>query len=175
MKIGGIQMSKFIDEAPSEISLKKEDLSKTFEQELQDVEIKIVEIARMYVKDQADNVFVHILCNGNTISIDYFYRFGKKLLKKEAINEADSVSMDTFDVTQENQQKTLESMTREFAKAMASAKKHEKPIPSEIRLTYDKKSNRLLPQMRQDSLDAMYFARSHANWFYDIEEKVNLL
>ena len=34
--------------------------------------------------------------------------------------------MDTFDVTQENQQKTLESMTREFAKAMASAKKHEK-------------------------------------------------
>ncbi len=34
-----------------------------------------------------------------------------------------------------------------------------------------KKSNRLLPQMRQDSLDAMYFARSHANWFYDIEEK----
>lgn len=175
MKIGGIQMSKFIDEAPSEISLKKEDLSKTFEQELQDVEIKIVEIARMYAKDQADNVFVHILCNGNTISIDYFYRFGKKLLKKEAINEADSVSMDTFDVTQENQQKTLESMTREFAKAMASAKKHEKPIPSEIRLTYDKKSNRLLPQMRQDSLDTMYFARSHANWFYDIEEKVNLL
>ena len=64
-------MSKFIDEAPSEISLKKEDLSKTFEQELQDVEIKIVEIARMYAKDQADNVFVHILCNGNTISIDY--------------------------------------------------------------------------------------------------------
>lgn len=175
MKIGGIQMNKFIDEASSEISLKKEDLSKTFEQELQDVEIKIVEIARMYAKDQADNVFVHILCNGNTISIDYFYRFGKKLLKKEAINEADSVSMDTFDVTQENQQKTLESMTREFAKAMASAKKHEKPIPSEIRLTYDKKSNRLLPQMRQDSLDAMYFARSHANWFYDIEEKVNLL
>lgn len=168
-------MSKFIDEAPSEISLKKEDLSKTFEQELQDVEIKIVEIARMYAKDQADNVFVHILCNGNTISIDYFYRFGKKLLKKEAINEADSVSMDTFDVTQENQQKTLESMTREFAKAMASAKKHEKPIPSEIRLTYDKKNNRLLPQMRQDLLDAMYFARSHANWFYDIEEKVNLL
>ena len=168
-------MSKFIDEEPSEISLKKEDLLKTFEQELQDVEIKIVEIARMYAKDQADNVFVHILCNGNTISIDYFYRFGKKLLKKEAINEADSVSMDTFDVTQENQQKTLESMTREFAKAMASAKKHEKPIPSEIRLTYDKKSNRLLPQMRQDSLDAMYFARSHANWFYDIEEKVNLL
>ena len=168
-------MSKFIDEEPSEISLKKEDLSKTFEQELQDVEIKIVEIARMYAKDQADNVFVHILCNGNTISIDYFYRFGKKLLKKEAINEADSVSMDTFDVTQENQQKTLESMTREFAKAMASAKKHEKPIPSEIRLTYDKKSNRLLPQMRQDSLDAMYFTRSLANWFYVIEQKVNLL
>ncbi len=76
-------MSKFIDEAPSEISLKKEDLSKTFEQELQDVEIKIVEIARMYVKRSKQTMFfVHILCNGNTISINYFYRFGKKLLKK---------------------------------------------------------------------------------------------
>ena len=50
-------MSKFIDEAPSEISLKKEDLSKTFEQELQDVEIKIVEIARMYVKDRSRQCF----------------------------------------------------------------------------------------------------------------------
>lgn len=54
-------MNKFIDEAPSEISMKKEDLVKTFEQELLDVEIKIVEFARLYAKDEADNVFVHIL------------------------------------------------------------------------------------------------------------------
>lgn len=168
-------MSKFIDEAPSEISMKKEDLVKTFEQELLDVEIKIVEFARLYAKDEADNVFVHILCNQNTISIDYFYRFGKKLLKKELINEAATVSIDHFDVTKETQQKVIENMTREFAIAMASATKQEKKIPSEIRLTYDKKSNRLLPQMSMAQLDPIYFARSHANWFYEIQTKVDML
>ena len=168
-------MNKFIQDATEEISMKKEDLSKAFEQELLDTEIKIIEYARLYAKDEADNVFVHILCNQNTISIDFFYRFGKKLLKKEQINEADNVSIDHFDVTKEAQQKVLENMTHEFAIAMASATKQEKKLPSEIRLTYDKKSNRLFPQTRMDQLDTIYFARSHANWFYELQTKVDML
>lgn len=158
-----------------DISITKKELANSYEQEVTNCEIEMLRSAQKYVNNEADTIFIHCVYNNTSMSIDYFYRFKLKILHPADINQADNVSLDHFDVSKERQELVLKDLTAAMVRMVAAAKKFEKKMPAEIRLTYDMKSNQLIPQYSYDIIDANYFSRSHQDWFYFITNKINKL
>lgn len=147
-------------------------MSKIFEDYFSEIQADMVSICLEYVENTAEKIYIYCSREDGMISSDFFYRINNQLAERHKINECGSV---TYDVSPERQEMVLEILNEDIEKMLDVCKKHERPMPTEIKMIYDVKNNDLKANYQYElrySLDDIKTADDISEeWFKEIQEK----
>ncbi|KZE37112.1 hypothetical protein AV656_11040 [Bhargavaea cecembensis] len=114
---------------------------KNFEDHLADMQTDMVAVCMEYVDDQADDVYIYCSYEPEMYTFDVFFRINGKTVRKNKLNDA--VSNEQFDVSLDRQRALLRIGNENLIKIHAKCKEFGRDMPTEIKLHYDVKKNKL--------------------------------
>ena len=129
-------------------------MGKVFEDYFSDLQADMVSICLEYVSNRADTIYIHCICEDNSIFCNYFYKINGVVVKKHKLNDAISNLDDIFryDTATNRQDAVLSVLNSDVAELIKVCAKNKRDMPTEIRLCYDVSKNSLDAQYRYDSI-----------------------
>ena len=115
------------------------EVGKIFEDLFMDIQADMVFACMDYVKGSADKVYVYGSCEGGTIAADCFFEINGQIIPRHKTN----VISNKYDVSIENQRVCIRALSNDVEELKELCKKHQRPMPTEIKMIYDVKKNSL--------------------------------
>ena len=112
---------------------------KPFEDYFSEIQADIVDICLEYVKDCADKIFIYCSYESDVIFTDCFYMIDGQVVQKHKLNQLSQ----EYDVYIERQRGLIDIMEDDMQKLIKLCDKHERPMPTQIKLIYDVNSKSL--------------------------------
>ena len=110
-----------------------------FEDAFSAIQVDMVQICLEYVDNRADKIFIYASFEENTISCDFFYDINGHKIERHKLNLID----DTYDTSIQRQKMCMDILVDDMKQLISLCQKHERDIPTEIKITYDVNSNSL--------------------------------
>lgn len=114
---------------------------KNFEDHLADMQTDMVAVCMEYVNDRADDIYIYCSYEPEMYAFDVFFRINGKTVRKNKLNDA--VSNEQFDVSLDRQRALLRIGNENLKQIHAKCKEFGRDMPTEIKLHYDVKKNKL--------------------------------
>ena len=121
-------------------------MSINFETKLSDLQADVVSISMEYCNHQCDEAFVHVIYERDVLFADFFFRIDGQMLRKSQLSD-DGKIVDT-----KRQQKALSIIIDDVRKIISLTKLYERPIPTEMRLVFNNKTNAFKADYRYDKI-----------------------
>lgn len=118
-------------------------MTKVFEDYFSELQADMVSICLEYVENEGDNIYIYCSSENNVYSVGYFYKIKGKIKERHKIKE----ELPNADVSINRQKKVMEILMDDLEQIEEVCKQFDKPMPTEMKLIYDKKNY---------SLDASY-------------------
>ena len=122
-------------------------MSKVFEDEFSALQADMVSICLEYVDDVADKIYIYCSAEDGWITGDFFYQINGKVVQCHRLNEVLLPGQAEYDVSGDRQDAVLDVISEDIAKLQAVCKKYNRPMPTEMKLVYNVKT---------DAFDAEY-------------------
>ncbi|AZH32047.1 DUF600 domain-containing protein [Paenibacillus sp. M-152] len=106
----------------------------------------MVSICLEYVNDRADKIYIYCSYEEGMISSDFFYRINNKVIERHKLNDVlNSAEKDVFvyDVSVKRQRGVIKIINNDIEKSFHLCKRYGREIPTEMKIIYDVKSNKL--------------------------------
>ena len=116
-----------------------------FEQVFSDIQTDMVSICLEYVEKKADQIFIYASYEAKTISCDFFYCINGQMYKKSKLPEG-------YDVNVDRQMSCLDIMMDDMVELISACSKYEAEMPTEIKIIYDVKNNKLNANYQYDEI-----------------------
>lgn len=116
-----------------------------FEQIFSDIQTDMVSICLEYVEKRADNIYIYASYEAKTISCDFFYNVNGKIYKKSELPKG-------YDVNANRQMSCLDIMLDDMEKLISTCSEYEAEMPTEIKIIYDVKNNKLSANYQYDEI-----------------------
>ena len=110
-------------------------MSINFETKLNDLHADIISISMEYCNHQCDEAFVHVIYESDVLFVDFFFRINGEMRRKSRLSD------DGKTVDAKRQQKTLSIIIDDVRNIISLLKSHGRPIPTEMRLVLNNKTN----------------------------------
>lgn len=142
-----------------------------FEDEITELQADMVDICNEYSCNAADKIFIYVAIE-DMIFVQHFYCINNKILDCHELNEAELKI--EFDVSIDCQRQVLDILNEDVCKIHEVCKKHNQPMPTEMRLTYEPKTKKFNAEYKYDPqfTDDMGLSDIVNAWFE--EEKAKL-
>ncbi|WP_434776872.1 hypothetical protein [Neisseria sp. Ec49-e6-T10] len=124
---------------------------KVFEDYFSELQADMVSIALEYVDNEADYIYIYCSYEPNMYYFDLFYKINNKIVKKHNLNMATLIEK-KYDTSDERQEIVLDIGLKNLKSIKEVCKKHERPMPTEMKLIYDVKANSLEAKYQYDLL-----------------------
>ena len=119
-------------------------MEKTFEDYFTEYQADIVSICLEYVDWHADVIYIYCSYENNMIYGDFFFKIHGKILERHKLNDVKSDGKGfEYDVSEERQKALLNIILENIKKIHALCAEYRKDMPTEMKLIYDVKKNRL--------------------------------
>lgn len=151
-------------------------MAKVFEDEFMDWQADMVDIAKEYIEDRAEKIYLYGSIEEGVYFFNLFFKIKNKILFMHQINSILSNSEKKFDVSQDRQETVLHIGAEDLIKIEEVCKKYGQSVPTEFKLIYDVKSNSLKAHYEYDlkysneedvDTDDIFMA-----WYEDIKNTV---
>lgn len=127
---------------------------KKFEDHLADIQTDMVAVCVEYADHQADDLYIYCSFEPNMYAFDVFYRINGQVVRKHQLNQAvrqsDSLQSHQYNVTDARQLAMLEIGIENLKEIHKKCEEHNHQMPTEIKLHYDMKQNKLSGKYRYD-------------------------
>jgi hypothetical protein len=117
-------------------------MTATFEDAFSALQKDMVQIAYAYVEDRADKIFVWA-SSEEGFSYDVFFMVHGKVVEKHKLNDVLWPEEPEYDVSRDRQRAMLRVGMEDVKKLQAVCQRYDRPMPTELRLTYDVTARRL--------------------------------
>ena len=142
---------------------------KVFEDYLSELQIDMIDICLEYVRDQGDNIYIYCSKEDNMYSVGYFYKINGRLKQREKVNE----ELPNCDVS--NQRAVLRILMENLQKIEERCKEYNRPMPTEIKLEYDIKKNKVDAQYQYENVYSKHPTKGpndiEREWFDELSQK----
>lgn len=145
----------------------KEENNKVFEDEFTDVQTDMLAICLENVEDRADMVYVYGSYESGIIVSTYFYKIHGMVVSRGKLNEALIPNEPPYDVSVERQKQVTKILMDDMKQLKAICEKHQKPMPTELKLTYDVGTNSLHADYQYENV----YSNRRDKDAYDIAEE----
>ncbi|CAI2767149.1 hypothetical protein [Flavobacterium collinsii] len=125
-------------------------MGKIFEDYLSKFQEDIISIALDYVDGKVDGIFIYGACENGTSLFDVFYKINGKIIEKEKLNDALDYDYKIYDTSYERQSALLNHGLNSLDNLEEKCDEFNREMPTEMRLYYDAKNNRLQAKYRYD-------------------------
>lgn len=116
---------------------------KVFEDEFTDIQTDMISICLENVEGRADMIYVYGSYEAGTIVCTYFYNIHGMVVSRGKLNEALISGEPLYDVSVERQKQVTEILMDDMKQLKAVCEKYQKPMPTELKLTYNVGRNSL--------------------------------
>jgi hypothetical protein len=124
-------------------------MNKIFEDYLSELQTDMVAISLEYVDNQADDIYIYCSYEPTMYVFDVFFRINGKIVHKHQLNETGNNKV-IYDVSKERQKALLKIGNDNLKNIHKKCEEFNKEMPTEFKLHYDVKQNRLQGQYRYD-------------------------
>ena len=139
-----------------------------FEDAFSAIQVDMVQICLEYVDNRADKIFIYASFEENTISCDFFYDINGHKIERNKLNLID----DTYDTSIQRQKMCMDILVDDMKQLISLCQKHERDIPTEIKITYDVNSNSLNANYQYGPVYSQYHNKTsddiYEEWFKEI-------
>ena len=139
-----------------------------FEDAFSAIQADMVQICLEYVDNRADKIFIYASFEENTISCDYFYDIKGRKIERHKLNLVD----DRNDTSIQRQKMCIDILVDDMKQLISLCQKHEKSIPTEIKITYDVNSNSLNANYQYEPVYSQHHNKTSDDifeeWFKEI-------
>lgn len=140
-------------------------MENTFERIFNSLQTDMVSICLEYVQYKADKVFVYVSYEAMTLACDFFYVINGKICPKNILPQG-------YDVNVERQMKCLNCILDDMEQIKKICEEYGQRVPTEIKLTFDVKYDKLIANYQYDDVYSMTDKTSDdvvAEWFREIK------
>ncbi len=116
-----------------------ENIQKLFEDYFSELQADMVSICLEYVNEQAEEIYIYCSYEDDTYSTGFFYKINGKMVKRHKISE----ELPDCDDSRDMQRRVLRILMDDLEKLQGICKEYDKPMPCEMKLTYNVVVNRL--------------------------------
>ncbi|MDH4557420.1 DUF600 domain-containing protein [Pseudomonas sp. BN417] len=127
-------------------------MAKEFEDYFSEYQTDMVSIALEYADGRADEIFIYGACEDGTTAFDVFYRINGKIVEKDNLNSAVVSGISAYDTSGERQSAMLNIGLDNLDNIEAKCGEFHREMPTEIRLHYDVKNNKMRAKYRYDRI-----------------------
>ncbi|KZE37588.1 hypothetical protein AV656_11045 [Bhargavaea cecembensis] len=113
----------------------------------------MVAVCMEYVEDRADDIYIYGSYEPEMYSWNVFYRVSGKVVRKHRLNDALQQSheeVEQYDVSDERQRLLLKVGMEDLTKLHDLCREYNMDCPTEIKLHYDVKENKLAAKYQYD-------------------------
>lgn len=115
-------------------------MNKIFEDKFTELQTDMIQICLEYVSYNAELVYIYASYEDNVISCDYFYKINGKLLERHKLNNN---AVMIYDTSIQRQKTCMKILNEDVKKMIAVCNEYHKDMPTEIKLIYDVKNNKV--------------------------------
>jgi len=145
-------------------------MSRKFEDYFSELQTDMVSICLEYVKNQGDNIYIYCSYENNMASAGFFYEINGRLVERHKIDKV----LPNCDSSVFMQKEVMKILMDDLKKIKGVCDEFERPMPTEIKLSYDIKNNSLNAKYSYDlvhSIDSEKTASDiEMEWFKELEE-----
>jgi len=116
-----------------------------FEHVFSDIQADMVSICLEYVEGKADKIFIYGSYESNAMTCNYFYIVDGKLYKKSKLPAG-------YDVSIDRQKACMKILFDDMDRLISACAEYEADMPTEIKLVYDVKNNKLKADYQYDEI-----------------------
>lgn len=121
-------------------------MGKVFEDDLIKIQADMVSICLEYVENRAEKIYIYCYNENGCIYGNCFFKVDGNILEKHNLNKEE------YNISFRRQDLVLDILVDDIEKMEKLCKEYHKPIPTEMRLIYDVKQNKLIASYRYDRL-----------------------
>ncbi|WP_092052269.1 hypothetical protein [Bhargavaea ginsengi] len=123
---------------------------KKFEDHLAEIQTSMVDVCMEYVEGCADDIYIYGSSEANTYSWNVFFRISGKTVRKHQLNEVlqNQSEVIHYDLSDERQRLLLKIGKEDLKKIHELCREYNMDCPTEIKLHYDVKENKLAAMNR---------------------------
>ncbi|MBC1922215.1 hypothetical protein [Listeria grayi] len=115
-------------------------MAKVFEDVFMEIQADMVSLGLDYVESQAEKVFIYVSYEESALTFNVFYLIKGKIVTISKVNE---VLGNKKNFNKKEVFSILNAGIKELDRIISACKEYDRPIPTEMRLTYDVKANSL--------------------------------
>ena len=116
-----------------------------FEHVFSDIQTDMVSICLEYVEGKADVLYIYASYEANAMTCNYFYKVNGELYKKSKLPVG-------YDVSIDRQKTCMKILFDDMEKLISACKEYEMDMPTEIKIIYDVKNNKLNADYQYDEI-----------------------
>ncbi len=106
-------------------------MNNSFEKQFSKFQANMVSVCLEYCKRKCEQIFIHIICENNTIFCNFFFRIDGVMCKKSKLLDKD------LSVEPNIQKQALSEITNNAREIINLCETDGRPVPTEFKLIYD--------------------------------------
>ena len=114
---------------------------KVFEDYFSEIQTDMISISLEYVDEKAEQVYIYCSYEPGMYYFDVFYKINGEIVQRHELNKV--TSNYTYDVSIDRQRSLMKIGVNNLKKIHKKCKEFNKEMPTEIKLIYDVKTNKL--------------------------------
>ena len=142
-------------------------MEKVFEDYFSELQVDIVSICLEYVEKRAEKIYIYCSFESGMISSGFFYKFNRKIVKKNKLNDVILDGEKKYDVSITRQKGAINIINDDIKALNRLCQEYQKEMPTQIKLIYDVISNKLNADYSYD----MIFSNDQRKTAYDVLEE----
>lgn len=139
-------------------------MTKVFEDEFMDWQADMVAIAREFIEDRAEKIYLYGSIEGGSYSFNLFFKINNKIVTMNEVNSALKPGEKKYNTSEERRWEVLDVGMDDLLEIDEVCKKYSQPVPTQFKLFYDVKENSLKAKYKYD----LFYSNSDDLSSYDI-------
>ena len=151
-------------------------MAKVFEDYFTELQADMIDICMEYANDKADTIYIYCSSEKERILSSFFYVINGKAVRKHKLDDAlstEELKRYSYQITDEKQKLTSNVMRDDIEKMQTLCKEHNKEMPTEIKIVYDVKENKMLANYKYKIVykGKVLFYEPFDEWFEEIKKQ----
>lgn len=142
---------------------------KEFEDKFGGLQTDIISVSMEYVEDRADKVYVYGSFSEDTTFGNFFYLINNQYVERHKLNDVLEGGDTRYNVSTKRQDVVLEVINDDMDQMQSLCKKHDQPMPTEMRLVYDVKNDDLKADYTYTKDETKQVEDAAHEWFEEIK------
>ncbi|MBO0447403.1 hypothetical protein IGJ55_002981 [Enterococcus sp. AZ170] len=150
-------------------------MTKTFEDEFMEWQADMVDIAKEFIEDRAEKIYLYGSIENGGYSFNLFFQIHGRIVTMNKVNSAIIEGEKEYDISSDRKWAVLRIGTEDLQKIEEVCKKYEQPVPTQFKLYYDVHENSLKAKYQYDPMysntDDLHSSDIFMSWYEEVKQE----